>query len=163
MGIFKPDLTVDSLAEIDLKKYWEKGKRGIILDLDNTIVLWQETKLVEKARIFLEKALALNYRVCLLSNAGTSRVKKIAEKHELPYLALALKPRKSVFRKALAKLKLTEKEVLVIGDQIFTDIWGGNRVGCETILVSPLEKKEFMGTKVLRFLEYLVKRKFKGG
>ncbi|HHY06580.1 MAG TPA: YqeG family HAD IIIA-type phosphatase [Clostridia bacterium] len=160
MSVFKPDLMVNSLRDINLKLHWEKGKRGIILDLDNTIVLWNVVELNTEAQSFLEEALALKYKIYLLTNASRKRTENIAQKHDLSYIAPAFKPRKNAFLRALKKMNLQKEEVLVVGDQIFTDIWGGNRVGCYTILVSPLSSREFIGTKILRLLEFFVKRKF---
>ena len=158
MNVFKPKLKVNSLDEINLKKHWEEGKRGIILDLDNTIVLWNKTELSTRGQSFLRKAQALNYKIFLLSNAGHQRTKIIAQKYNLAYLAPAFKPRKKAFLKAAKNMNLSKTAILVIGDQIFTDIWGGNRSGCYTILVDPLSPSEFLGTKLLRFFEFLLER-----
>lgn len=159
MSILKPDLIVNALSSINLKLYWEMGKRGIILDLDNTITPWNIAEISKEAHLFLAEAFCLKYKICLLTNAGRKRTETIAQKYALFYVAPALKPRKGAFLKALKKMDLKKEEVLVIGDQIFTDILGGNRVGCYTILVPPLSPREFLGTKFLRLLESLVKRK----
>ncbi|MGI6588983.1 MAG: YqeG family HAD IIIA-type phosphatase [Peptococcia bacterium] len=158
MSILKPDLMVNSLGDINLKLHWERGKRGIILDLDNTIVSWNVKELSEEGHLFLKQALALKYKIYLLTNAGRKRTETIARKYNISYIAPALKPRKSPFLKALKKMNLQKDKVLVIGDQIFTDILGGNRVGCYTILVPPLSPREFIGTKFIRLLEFFVKR-----
>lgn len=157
MSILKPDLIVTSISSINLKAYWESGKRGIILDLDNTIIPWHIAELNNEAHLFLKEAVALKYKICLLTNASYKRTETIAEKYAISYIAAALKPRKGAFLKALKKMNLQKEEVLVIGDQIFTDILGGNRVGCYTILVPPLSSREFIGTKFLRLLESFVK------
>ena len=155
MNVLTPALSVKSLNEINLKKYWETGKRGIILDLDNTITPWNEMELSQEARSFLKDALCLNYKVFLLTNAKRKRTEEIAQKYAIPYLASAFKPKKSAFIKALAVMDLKGEKVLVIGDQIFTDILGGNRVGCYTILVPPISQREFIFTKFFRLLETL--------
>lgn len=157
MNVFKPDLIVNSLSSINLQSYWETGKRGIILDLDNTITSWNEMELSEIAQSFLNEALSLNYKVFLLTNARHKRTRDIANKYALSYLAPALKPCKVAFLKALQSMNLQAEQVIVIGDQIFTDILGGNRVGCFTILVPPLSKREFWGTKMLRVFEEMIK------
>lgn len=155
-GIFnllEPDETVPSLSAIDLNKLRLQGFRGIILDLDNTSTPWNQDIFTTEALVFIKMAQELNFRLCLLSNTTYKRGKRMAELLGLPFIAPALKPRKKPFLRALEKLNTQNGESLVIGDQIFTDILGGNRAGCYTIQVDPLAKKEFMGTKFLRLME----------
>ncbi len=157
MNILKPDLMVNSISKINLKCFWEKNKRGIIIDLDNTLAPWNIEQVNEKADIFLKEALALKYKICLLTNAGKERTKKVAEQYQMFYIATAFKPRKKAFSHALELIGLEANQVIVIGDQLFTDILGGNRAGCYTILVPALSKREFVGTKILRLLERVIK------
>ena len=156
MDILKPKLKVDSLQKINLEYFRKLAMQGIIIDLDNTIVPWDVDMISREADSFLKKALALNYKICLLSNARKKRTENVAGQYQIEYLSLAFKPRKAAFSKALTRIGLRAEQVLVIGDQVFTDILGGNRAGCFTILVSPLSKKEFTGTKILRFFESLL-------
>ncbi len=153
LSLISPNETVNSLSEIDLKALYLAKKRGIILDLDNTITPWNQYKVNHKAHNFIHNALQLKYKICLLSNASRVRTGKIAKLYNLPYVAAAFKPRKKPFQQALQLLNLENNEVMVIGDQLFTDILGGNRINCYTILVNPLEEKEFIGTKLMRMLE----------
>ncbi len=161
MNLLYPDTIVGSLKDIDLTYYWDLGKRGIILDIDNTITPWHQDTIAEGARIFIEEALRMPFQVCLLSNATYKRSAKIARQYNIPYVAMALKPRKKSFKQALGNMKLSAGQVIVIGDQLFTDIWGGNRTGCYTILVTPLDKKEFIWTQMMRGLESLLLRRRK--
>jgi HAD superfamily phosphatase (TIGR01668 family) len=157
MKILKPDLVSNSLREINLEYYKNRAMRGMILDLDNTLVPWHLDCITAEADLFLREALALEYRICLLTNASKKRTEKIARQYDLHYLSSAFKPRKKAFLCALQLIGLRADEVLVIGDQVFTDVLGGNRAGCYTILVPALSPKEFIGTKVFRFLEWLLK------
>ena len=157
MNILKPNLTVNSISNINLKYFWKKNKRGIIIDLDNTLAPWNIERVNEKADDFLKEALALKYKICLLTNAGKERTKKVAEQYQMFYIAAAFKPRRKAFFQALKLIDLEASQVMVIGDQLFTDILGGNRAGCYTILVPALSKREFVGTKILRLLEKVIK------
>ncbi|HHZ17249.1 MAG TPA: YqeG family HAD IIIA-type phosphatase [Peptococcaceae bacterium] len=157
MEILKPDLMVTSLADINLQEFRQKEMRGIIIDLDNTISPWKANYISAEADCFLREALALGYQVCLLTNARKKRSEKLVRKYSIHCLPFALKPRKRAFLKALALMGLPAHQVLVIGDQVFTDVLGGNRAGCFTVLVPALSKKEFVGTKVMRLFENLVK------
>jgi HAD superfamily phosphatase (TIGR01668 family) len=153
MEILKPNRAVDSISRINLHKYWREGKRGIIIDLDNTLTPWKKQQVNKEAHDFLLNALSHNYKICLLTNAGRKRTKLIADHYNIPFIANAFKPRKKTFLKALKLIGIQNSQAIVIGDQIFTDILGGNRAGCYTILVPALSKRDFMGTKFLRMLE----------
>ncbi len=83
---------------------------------------------------------------------------EIAKLIGIPAVYKAGKPRKRAYRKAMAMLSTTPHETMMVGDQIFTDVLGGNRLGLYTILVKPIHQQEFIGTKVMRILERLVLR-----
>jgi len=152
----KPQQKASSLSSINLQEMRANGKKGIILDLDNTITLWKDTALSKEAQVFIKQALELQFGICLLSNATKNRTSKIAEIYDLPFVSMARKPSKKAYLKAFGLLQLKADEVIAIGDQIFTDVLGGNRAGCYTILVSPLGTREFIWTKLMRQLEKLV-------
>lgn len=155
----KPSLAVSSLADIDLKRLWDEGKRGIVLDLDNTIAPWQQNSLTDQARDFIKKALNLGYRICLISNASRTRTGMIAGRYGIPFVAPAFKPLKRPFLLAMEKMGLTKDQIIVVGDQLFTDVWGGNRANFYTILTPPLDRKEFLWTRIMRIAETLAGRK----
>ena len=154
-----PSLVVPALQEIDLHRLWDKGKRGIILDLDNTIVHWERNDLTGPAQAFIENALRLGYKICLISNASRSRTRKIAEHYGIPFVAPAFKPLKRPFLLAMKHLELNRDQVVMVGDQLFTDVWGGNRANFFTILVPPLDRREFIWTRFMRIAEKLAGRK----
>jgi len=153
----RPKRQLNSLKEIDLARFWKQGKRGLVLDLDNTISPWREEEVTPEADSLIREALRLNYKVCLLSNASSRRVETIARQYNIPFVAPALKPLKKPYRKAMALMNLRSEEVIAVGDQIFTDVLGGNRSGCYTVLVPPLKKKEFVWTRLMRAVESLVR------
>jgi HAD superfamily phosphatase (TIGR01668 family) len=88
-------------------------------------------------------------------------VEKVAEVLEIPFISRAVKPRRSAFLRAVSLLSVKPHEAVVIGDQIFTDIMGGNRAGLFTILVEPIARREFFGTKISRLMEYFVMKQIK--
>jgi len=158
MSLLQPNAVVTSLAGIDLEGLWNKGKRGIILDLDNTITPWHKDVLTTEAEALIAAARRRSYKIHLLSNASHARTKRVAAKLEIDFTAPGYKPFRRGYRLALQKLDLPGEQVIAVGDQIFTDVWGGNKAGCYTVLVTPLAKKEFIGTKLMRLLELLVGR-----
>lgn len=96
-----------------------------------------------------------SFKLCLVSNAKVSRARQMGRKLSLPVIAPALKPMHGPFKQGLRCLGLSAEEVAVIGDQIFTDVLGGNRMGMYTILVDPISSREFLGTKFMRIIEKL--------
>ena len=156
-----PDLYIPRVLQIRPEMLEKMGIRGVICDMDNTIIPWDEDVLTEDILLWFESLKSAGLRICLLSNGLQSRVHKIAQILEIDGIPVAVKPRKVAFHKALEKLSVEKEEVVVIGDQIFTDILGGNRLGLKTILVQPLGEKEFFWTLLVRHLERLVLRRLK--
>lgn len=151
-----PDLYVKSLMEIPLDELKGLGKKAFILDLDNTVTEWNSNNLTKEVAEWFITIKEQGFKACILSNNGEQRVVKVAEQLGIPYVHRAQKPRRGAFFKAMKVLQASKEETAVIGDQIFTDVLGGNRAGLFTILVVPIHKREFVGTKISRFMEYFV-------
>lgn len=157
-GWLKPDIYCDSIFFID-KDFLEKNKiKYLIVDLDNTIVPWGETEITQKVKNWMSGILSDGIKVCVLSNNNEERASGFAAEFGLDYVAWARKPSKKAFKKALDKLDAEKDQTAVVGDQIFTDILGGKRAGIFTILVIPLSKREFFGTRFVRIVERFVLR-----
>jgi len=154
-NFLKPDYYYDNIFDIDLNKLKSAGIKGIICDIDNTIVPYDQKVVTEEVSNWFFKLHRKNFAVCLISNGFERRVKYFRQKLNIPAIGQAVKPRKKAFIKALDILEVNKEKVIVIGDQIFTDIWGGNRMELKTILVNPLVERDFILTKVLRILETL--------
>lgn len=152
----KPDLYYPDIFTIDLKLLEGEGIKGFICDIDNTIVPWSEERILQEVIEWFAEVQRKGFKVCLVSNGIDDRVNFFSRRLSLPAVGQAVKPAKRAFKLAKAKLDLRTHEIAVIGDQIFTDILGGNRMGFMTILVDPLSKKEFFTTKIMRLLEKLV-------
>lgn len=153
-----PNITINSLHDIKPNALQHMGIRGIIFDLDNTIIPWDSEQMSPEIIQWLHTLLAQGFKLCLVSNNMGKRVQTIAGILGIPFIARAYKPAKTGFRQAIATMELTESQVAVVGDQLFTDILGGNRLGLYTIWVTPLSAKEFVGTKITRRLEKLAVR-----
>lgn len=148
-----PDDCVDKVMDIDLKQLYRRGIRGLILDVDNTLLGWESDELPTQVSAWVQKAKQLGFRVCIASNGTKTRVRKIAEDLDVPAISKAVKPRKRPFRRALKILGTTPQSTAVIGDQIFTDVLGGNRMDLYTILINPVSKTELRTTKIVRRVE----------
>jgi len=148
-----PSMYVESIYHIDLSKLRAKGIDTIISDLDNTLVPWVESHVNPELRGWLEDLKVQGFKVCLVSNAVEKRIAHFRAELNVPGISRANKPSRRAFRQALRLLNSRPETTAMIGDQIITDVLGGNRLGLFTILVVPLSKKEFIGTKIGRLLE----------
>jgi HAD superfamily phosphatase (TIGR01668 family) len=152
----KPHQTEDSICGIDLKCLYSRGFRSIIVDLDNTITAWNRSQIEPKLHEWFRMAKSLGFKVCILSNGSYKRVSVVASKLGIEAAPKKAKPMSRAFKNAICLLEANPETTIVIGDQIFTDILGGNRVNLYTILVNPISKKEFIGTKFTRLMEKLI-------
>ncbi|MDD4600422.1 hypothetical protein SDC9_05982 [bioreactor metagenome] len=153
-----PNLVVKSLSDINIGDIKERKIRGFIFDLDNTIISWDSPTMQPEIIDWIHYLINEGYKVCLLSNNMAARVSDIASKFDIPFVSRAYKPAKAGFRRAANLMKLNSNEIAVVGDQLFTDVLGGNRLGMYTIWVSPLSSREFIGTKITRKLEKITVR-----
>ena len=155
--ILRPKVYVDSVCNIDLKKLKEIKKiEGIIIDLDNTLVAWGQNEVSQKNIDWVNEAKKLGLKICIVSNTNSKRVAKLAKIFDVPYHSKYFKPFSVAFYNGLKILDTKKSETVVIGDQIFTDMWGGNRLKLLTILVSPIVKKDSIGTFLHRNLEKII-------
>lgn len=149
--------SVESIPYEILKK--EKIK-AVIFDMDNTLVDYKY-EFEGEIKKWLKEMKEKGIKFCILSNTPRkNKAKSIAEKFDMSYITNASKPRMKGFKKALELLNVDKENIAIIGDQIFTDIWGGNRFGIKTILVDPIDKKEIFVTKMKRPLERYILKKF---
>lgn len=161
LKILYPDLYVNSLADVPLMALKKSGKKGFILDLDNTVTEWNSNEITAEVSQWFARIKAEGFKACIISNNGAKRVEKVAASLGIPFIFRAVKPRRAAFRRAVSLLEIQPDEAVVIGDQIFTDIVGGNRAALYTILVEPIAPREFFGTKISRALEYFVLKRIK--
>jgi len=154
----RPAERVPTVFDIDLSALRARGIRGIILDLDNTIVPWGAREASPQLARWIAGARAMGFGLCIVSNNVGGRVTKIAAALGLPVVTGALKPRRTALRRALAAMGTTPQETGLVGDQLLTDILGGNRLGLHTILVRPQSRREFLGTRVARMVERILLR-----
>lgn len=153
LSLLQPREAVASIYEIDIDGLFDRGMRGLLTDLDNTLVEWNAPEAPACLLEWLAKVQAKGFKVCILSNNESERVSAFANAIGVLAIHKARKPRVKAYLQALALLGIEPQQAVMVGDQIFTDILGGNRAGLYTILVDPIAEKEYAGTKVLRFLE----------
>ena len=154
-----PDYYFSDISSIDVNILRKKGIKHIICDLDNTLDSHETKTPSENALLFFEKLKGNGFSVCIISNGKESRVKTYTDGTGLKYIADAGKPLKKSYLKALSSLECEPKDAAFIGDQIFTDTWGANRLGIMTILVDPIESFENPFFYIKRALETFIKSK----
>lgn len=129
------------------------GVRGVVLDLDNTIVPWHTSLLPESIRAWASSLRAAAIGICLLTNNYSRSAQEVATMLAVPVIHSALKPLPAGFRKSLTALSLPAAAVLVVGDQLFTDVLGARLCGMRAVIVHPMSTRDFVTTKLLRLLE----------
>lgn len=154
--LLRPGQHAPSIYEIDLQALKDRGIRALILDIDNTIVEWGQSIIRPQLTDWVQSLKSQGFKLCILSNGSPSRVRDIAGRLDIPGVSRAVKPGRRAFRKALTQLEAGAEETAVIGDQLFTDILGGNRCSLFTILITPMSEKEFIYTRFVRRVERLV-------
>lgn len=151
-----PDETAISAYEIDYEAEYARGVRGLIFDIDNTLVP-QDAPATEAIRPFFEKLHRIGFETCILSNNREARVKAFADVAGSRYHFLAKKPKPDGFLAAMALLHTGRENTLAIGDQIFTDVLGARRAGIRTVLVQPIDlRSDLFGIRIRRIFEKIV-------
>ncbi|MDP1809558.1 MAG: YqeG family HAD IIIA-type phosphatase [Actinomycetota bacterium] len=159
---FKPDYFADSIYDIDGEWLAAKNINAMIIDVDNTIMARGERLPDDKLRLWVSGLRDSGIKLLVISNNWTDRVKRIAGHLELPLLAPAAKPLGPAYKIAIGRLGVAAAEIAIIGDQLFTDVLGGNRVGIRTILVAPISEVDLIHTKALRVFERILLKRLSG-
>ena len=152
---FFPNEYLDSVDDIDLEMYYNQGIRGIVSDIDNTLVPHgapADEHIIE----FFKKVHAMGIDTCLISNNQEPRVEPLAKKVNSKYIFNAHKPSTKNYIKAMELMGTDKTTTLFLGDQIFTDIWGANRTGIQTVMVKKIDKKEEIQIVLKRIPEKFV-------
>ncbi len=152
-----PTRCAPSVLALDPHALVGEGIRGLILDLDNTVVAWNAPAPTDAVRQWMIQVRAAGLRACIVSNNFTGRAQAVGDQLGVPVVPAAVKPIPWAFRKAMAIMGIPAAQTALIGDQLFTDILGGNLLGMQTILVEPLSAQEFPTTKLVRRIERLVR------
>lgn len=152
---FFPDKYVASTYVIDFEELYKKGYRGLIFDIDNTLVP-HGAPADERAKKLFAKLKSLGFHCCLISNNQEPRVKMFNQDIQVDYVYNAHKPSTKNYKKAMGMMGTNQKNTLFIGDQLFTDVWGAKRTGIANILVKPIHPKEEIQIVLKRYLEKIV-------
>ena len=152
---FYPSCRVESAYEIDYEGLYELGVRGLIFDIDNTLVP-HGAPADERAEKLFERLKAIGFQACFLSNNQEERVAGFNKNIQAHYIYNAHKPSVKNYKKAMELMHTGTESTVFIGDQLFTDVYGANRAGIRTILVNPIHPKEEIQIVLKRYLEKIV-------
>lgn len=152
---FYPDEWLDSAYDIPYEHFYQKGIRGIIFDIDNTLVP-HGAPADKRATQLFEHLRKLGFHTCLLSNNKEFRVAPFAGCVGSEYIYKGGKPKRSGYRQAMKKMGTSERSTMFVGDQLFTDVYGAKRTGIYSILVKPIDPKEEIQIVLKRYLEKIV-------
>ena len=155
MKLFIPKMYQQSIYSIDYDKLKDNNIKCLLFDLDNTCVGYRNKFPTEELEELFDNLTKKGFKVIIFTNARQKRVVPFVKLHVICHSS-SRKPFKKNFQKIMKKYRLAKEEICIIGDQLFTDILGGNRVGIITCLVDPLTNEDFILTKILRMMEQIV-------
>lgn len=160
MSLLRPADLIDHVQQITPEFLAARGLRGLLLDLDNTLIPYGSYEDNASIVRWAAELRSAGIRLYLLSNATNKRAAFWLERLAFAGVGMAGKPNPRAFQKAAAELGLPVHQVGMVGDQVFTDILGGNLAGLHTILVRPLADNALPHTRVARLLERQVLKRY---
>lgn len=161
MSFFYPTIALHRVSEITPGLLKKRGIKALLLDADNTLTTHNNPLPDQDVQLWLGRMREAGIKMVIVSNNHHKRLKPFAATLELGYTARALKPLTYGFRATAKRLGLAPKEIAVVGDQIFTDILGGNLFGSTTILVEPMEPETGPLFRLKRKLEVGILRRYR--
>lgn len=153
MALFKPAVMRDRLCDLNADTLKKLGVKGLVLDVDNTLSRHFDKTPFDGIDAFLKEMRDGGIKLIILSNSPKSRVEPFAKKLNLDFEYKAKKPLTGGLKKAVCRMGLSKNEVMLCGDQLFTDMLCGNLYRVKTLLVSPVHAERGAGFKIKRFLE----------
>lgn len=157
-SLLRPDMTAERVVDIDPLSLWKLGARGLLIDADNTLTPFGEMYLPDGYREWLDKCLATGFRIVIFTNNFKERATAIEALTGLPVVYGWVKPWPWGMARAAKRLDIPKDRIMLVGDQLFTDILGARLYGMKCVLVEPLAKKDHLWTGLMRKLERLAGR-----
>jgi len=158
LNVFRPNEILHSIYQIDLQALWNRGYKSILLDLDNTLLPWNDETVTQELETWFARLKGIGFSAALISNNHAPRILPVAQKLEIAFLPDAHKPITSAAQLCMAMIDAQKDSCVMVGDQLITDVWMGNKAGLYTIMVSPISSVEYGGTRINRVLERILMR-----
>ena len=161
MILFKPKYYVRNYQNIDIDRLKKQGIKLLLCDIDNTLVAWNDPDSNEKVKAFVKKVKDAGLQIALCSNARPARAKRFSKDLGVENVyPLSFKPLQHNFKKAMAEHGTTPEQTALVGDQLLTDMLGGNIAGIYTILTAPITEDDKFDTRINRFFENFIYKNY---
>lgn len=161
MTLFKPKYYVRNYQNISIDRLKKQGIQLLLCDIDNTLVAWNDPHSNEKVKAFIQKMENAGIHIALCSNARPSRAKRFSQDLGVEIVfPLSFKPLQHNFKKAMAHYHVRPDQTAIVGDQLLTDMLGGNIAGVYTILTAPITEDDKLDTRINRFFERFIYRHY---
>lgn len=158
---YKPTWMIEAIYQITPEQLKKKGIKAVLTDLDNTLIAWNNPDGTKELLNWIQTMKEASIPVIVVSNNKAERIHRVVEQLGLDYVARALKPTQKGFKEVEKKFSLPKESLVMVGDQIMTDIRGANGAGIRSILVKPVVETDAWNTKFNRRLEKIVMRQLK--
>ena len=158
--IFKPHLKCDRITDITLEDIKNLGVTALLLDVDNTMSTHHGTVLTDGLCEWIAAMQQSGIKLMVLSNSKRRRIEPFANRIGLPFISLGCKPLPTGYLRGVKALGEKRKNTAIVGDQIFTDVLGGNIVGVKTVLLTPIKLEDGWSFKLRRKLEKKVYKRY---
>lgn len=155
----KPTWYIQTIYTVHAQDLLDLGIKGMMIDLDNTLLAWNELDANSQLIEWIQEIKDAGIKICLLSNNRSHRVARVADAIDLNYIANALKPFPHSFKRVISSWSLLPEEIVVVGDQMVTDVIGAKCMGLKVILVKPLVEHDNIYTRINRLIEKALLRK----
>ncbi|GKT02520.1 YqeG family HAD IIIA-type phosphatase [Furfurilactobacillus sp. WILCCON 0119] len=156
---FKPTWMVPAIYNVSPERLQQAGIKAILTDLDNTLIAWNNPDGTPQLQRWIEMMHKNDIRIVVVSNNNASRVSRAVSSLNLEFVSRSLKPLTRGIRQAQRQLNLTNDQVVMVGDQLLTDVWAANNAHVRSILVKPIIETDKWNTRPNRFLEQFVIRR----
>ena len=154
--LFRPRYTIDTIYHLDPDMLQQMNIKAVFSDLDNTLLAWNEFETAQKMDSFNKKLAQAQIKLVVISNNNAERVGKVLNPYHIDFVAKSKKPLPFAISKKRKSMGLEKEQVMMVGDQLITDIQAGNLAGVKSVLVEPLIQTDKWNTRIKRFFEKII-------
>ncbi|WP_297817479.1 YqeG family HAD IIIA-type phosphatase [uncultured Lactobacillus sp.] len=154
--LFRPRYTINTIYNLDPEQLKKMGIKAVFSDLDNTLLAWNQAETAAEMDQLNKKLAQAGIKLVVISNNNAERIGKVLNPYHIEFIAKARKPLPIGINKELRLLNLKPDQVLMVGDQLITDIQAGNLAHVKTVLVKPLVGTDKWNTRINRFFEKII-------
>jgi len=154
--LFRPRYTIDTIYHLNTTELHKMGIKAVFSDLDNTLLAWNEFETAAKMNSFNKELEHAKIKLVVISNNNAERVGKVLNPYHIDFVAKSKKPLPFAITRKRKSMGLKKEQVMMVGDQLITDIQAGNLAGVESVLVKPLIETDKWNTRINRFFEKII-------